>query len=50
MTPTMGVEPKPDGVVERPFPLGLTQSMRRRIEDLVHTSGDFCVCGGNSLI
>ena len=25
--------------------LGLTKSMWRRIEHLVHTSGDFCVCG-----
>jgi hypothetical protein len=29
----------------RSLPLGLTKYMRRRIEELVHTRGDFCVCG-----
>jgi hypothetical protein len=33
------------GVAKRRLRLGLTQSMWRRIEDLVHTRGDFCVCG-----
>ena len=25
--------------------LGLTRSMWRRIEDLIHSRGDFCICG-----
>jgi hypothetical protein len=45
VAPTIGTEPDIEQRRARPFPLGLAQSMRRRIEDLVHTSGDLCICG-----